>query len=83
MINDYYRWTLPFVVLGKKSREINSNGAVGHFLIPILPQDLFGVLIDKQISQAEIKLITSCSNCCKYADSLKHSQMSTILFTVW
>ena len=51
-----------FFVLGKsakKSREINSNGAVGHFRLLILPQDLFDVLIDKQILQVQIKFVTS------------------------
>ena len=51
-----------FFVLGKstkKSSEINSNGAVGHFRLLILPQDLFDVLIDKQILQVQIKFVTS------------------------
>ena len=45
--------------LTKNSREINSNGAVGNFFLPILPQGLFGVLIDEQILQVEIKFVTS------------------------
>ena len=51
-----------FFVLGKsakKSREINSNGVVGHFRLLILPQDLFGFLIDKQILQVQMKFVTS------------------------
>ena len=51
-----------FFVLGKsakKSREINSNGAVVHFRLLILPQDLFGFLIDKQILQVQMKFVTS------------------------
>ena len=43
----------------KKSKEMNSNGAIGYFLLPILPQSLLGVLIDKQIWQVEIKFVRS------------------------
>ena len=38
---------------------MNSNGAIGYFLLPILPQSLLGVLIDKQIWQVEIKFVRS------------------------
>ena len=73
------------VVFGKstkKSREINSNGTVGHFLLPILPQGLFGILIEKQILQVEIKFVisslTDVTSNCYYLYSLKYSEMSTI-----
>ena len=38
---------------------MNSNGAIGYFLLPILPQGLLGVLIDKQIWQVEINFVRS------------------------
>ena len=54
LIGEHCPWLFS-VNWQKKSREINPNGPVSHFLFPILPQNLFCVLIDKQILQLEIK----------------------------